>query len=404
MNVAETSPRDALAGTRRLVVKLGTAVVTQPEGGLALGRLGMLIEEVGALRARGVEVILVTSGAVGLGRGRIRRERLAKEGLPKLRTAHTERPQTTLDKQVAAAVGQGALMAFYDGLLRQVGLIGAQVLLTEEDFYHRPRFVSLSATLERLLEIGALPIVNENDTVATAELREDEQRVFGDNDRLSALVAAGLGADALLILSNVDGVHTGPPGSLGSDRISAFVSGQEDALQFGKPSAQGRGGMQSKVASALVAANCGVHVVVASGLTAGVIGSSLAGEDVGTFFPAREGLSRKQGWLAYATLPAGNLVVNAGAARALMERGASLLLPGLVSVNGRFSPGEVVSVFTEAGAEIARGISEFASQDLIQRMHEQTPASPSQEGATSRIAPVLHRDRIVLLPLDEGPI
>ncbi|MEL6346939.1 MAG: glutamate 5-kinase [Myxococcota bacterium] len=363
--------RRSLAGARRVVVKVGTAVVSGPQGQLALGRIGHLMEDLRALSQDGREVLLVSSGAVGLGAGRL---------------GWTAPPKRVVDRQACAAIGQVALMSLYDAMLGQLGRRAAQVLLTQDDFLQRQRYLNVQATLERLLALGVLPIINENDTVSTAELAVGRDEVFGDNDRLSALVSAGLGADLLVLLTSVDGVYTAPPASPGAKRISRYAP--DETIHFGEGSAWGRGGMQAKLAATQVAIQCGTPVVIASGMAGGVLQRVIAGEDVGTIFPARRQHNRRRQWLAFATAPAGRLMVNDGARRALTERNASLLAIGVQDVLGSFDAGAVVSVCTADGSEFARGWSDQSANEIQERI-----ASPGD----GRSRPIIHRDRIVIL-------
>jgi glutamate 5-kinase len=360
-------PRATLAQARRVVVKVGTGVVARPDGGLALGRVGALVEELTALRARGVDVLLVSSGAVGLGAARL---------------GFTRRPEGVVDRQACAAAGQGALVAFYDGLFQRLGGTCAQVLLTEEDFHYRQRFNNLTATLERLLELGAVPVLNENDTLSTAELALEKGAVFGDNDRLGALVSVYLHADALIILSDVDAVYTRPPGSPGAERISTWTG--DTTFEEGAASALGRGGMGSKIAAARLAARAGVPAVITSGDTPSGLSRLLQGEELGTLFPAETGLARRKAWLAFATAPAGEISVNAGARQALVERGASLLSVGIAAVSGEFAAGAVVRI-TQDGAEIARGVAARSADQLR-----------AEVGSPARGRPAVHRDHLVI--------
>ncbi len=362
--------RQALTRSKRIVVKVGTAVVTRDQGGLALGRLGALVEQILDLRNAGHEVLLVSSGSVGLGAQRLGFE---------------QRPDDVVERQACAAAGQGALVALYDTLCRQAGFHAAQVLLTDDDFLHRPRYLNLSATLERLLQLGALPIINENDTVSTAELALDQQMVFGDNDRLSALVAAGLDADLLVILSDVDGLHTKHPSEAGSERIAVF----EPAASFEIGSAGStwsRGGMGAKLEAVRIANNAGVHVVIASGMRVDSLVAAVSGGDVGTVFPAAAVGNKRQRWLAYATRPVGRVWVNAGARSAMVDRNASLLPVGVESIEGEFERGAVVSVRTQQGGEFARGIVRMSSSEARGVL-----------GGDERGKPMVHRDDIVIL-------
>lgn len=364
--------RADLRASRRIVVKVGTAVVSGP-GGLALGRLGALVEQIHRLRQEGRQVLLVSSGAVGLGARALGFER---------------RPTAVIDRQACASAGQSRLMGFYETLFGAVGERCAQVLLTEEDFHNRRRYVNLAATLDRLLTLGAIPVINENDTVSTAELALSGGAVFGDNDRLSALVASGMEADLLALLTDVDGLYTRPPGEPGAERIPVFDAAAEVVL--GAVSAGGRGGMASKIASARVGATSGVHTVIAAGADPSVLSRIVAGEDVGTWFPAVEGMNHRRRWLAYATVPEGRLRVNAGAREALVQRQASLLAPGVVEVDGRFGEGAVVSLCDEAGVEFGRGICD-RSADAVR-----AAVSAGRRGKA-----LVHRDNVVILA-EEG--
>jgi glutamate 5-kinase len=356
--------RQTLETARRVVVKVGTSVVTQPNGTLAVGRLGHLMEQLAALRNHDREVILVTSGAIGVGARRL--------GLT---------PSNLQDRQAAATAGQAALMAFYDELGRRLNMPTAQVLLIEADFRSRRRYNNLSANLERLLELRALPIINENDSVSTAGLDPSRIRVFGDNDRLAALVAAGTGADVLLLLTNVEGVRDRPDGQ----RIPHLTP--DDVVSFGPPGRGGTGGMEAKVAAAQIAARAGVATVIASGSTPGVVRDVLAGRDVGTLFEPSPQHNRRRRWLAYATAPTHRVHVNAGAYAALVERGGSLLAVGATQVEGEFLAGAVVAVVAPDGEVFAHGIAGCSS--------ESARAALGQSGH----APLVHRDDIVLLDL-----
>lgn len=365
-------PRAALAAGRRIVVKVGTAVVARPDGRLALGRIAHLVEQLHALQAAGRQVVLVSSGAVGLGAERLGFDRP---------------PTAVVDRQACAAAGQGALVATYDTLLGRLGGRCAQVLLTEEDFHVRRRHVNLAATLDRLLGLGVLPIVNENDTVSTAEIALHGPTVFGDNDRLGALVAAGIGADALVLLTDVDGVYDRPPAEPGAQRLSVW-SGED--VRLGTASSLGRGGMGAKLASAGVAARAGVPVVVASGHDPTVLGRLFAGEDVGTVVPATGTMSSKRRWLAFASAPQGRLSVNDGARRALIEEGASLLAIGVDAVDGAWDAGAIVSIVDARGEEFARGRCDRSAEDLRALLARGAPRGRA----------LVHRDHVVLF--EEG--
>lgn len=342
---------------RRVVIKLGTAVLMRDDGSPALSRFYSFIESIADLKRAGREVLLVSSGAVGLGAQQL--------NLPR-------KPQLLPLRQACAAVGQGRLMALYADGFDRLGVTTAQLLLTEEDFSNRQRYLNLSGTLARLLELGALPIINENDTVSTAELESEEAspqvRVnFGDNDKLSALVASKTGAELLVILTDVDGLYTAEPSSADA-RLIPFVSEITPEIEglaraASDSSKVGRGGIGTKIEAARIAAHSGCATVIAGGKLPAIITRIFAGEAVGTFFQPQPGLPGKRRWIAYATTVKAALVVNQGARRALVEGKASLLAAGVTAVRGAFERGDVVSVLDEHEQEFARGIVNYSSDE-----------------------------------------
>ncbi|WLT30539.1 glutamate 5-kinase [Geothrix sp. PMB-07] len=277
------NPRASVPAARRIIVKLGTQVVVDTDGRPALSRLYGLMESVAALRQRGAQPLLVSSGAVGL-------------GARQLGLQPRDRPLALAQKQACAAVGQGQLMALYQEGFARLGLCAAQVLLTEDDFSDPLRHLNLRHTLETLLELGAIPVLNENDTVSTLELERPDpgpdpgpRPIFSDNDHLSALVAAHLEADLLILLSDVSALHTEDPGQNPSAAPLAWVPfGADLPVNLAGTSPGGRGGMASKVAAARQAAQAGVPVALASGLVPRILDQILAGEAVGTFFQCAE--------------------------------------------------------------------------------------------------------------------
>jgi glutamate 5-kinase len=343
---------------KRIVIKLGTAVLMREDGVLALSRFYSFVESIAALKKSGREVLLVSSGAVGLGI-----ERLGLES----------RSQPLPVKQACAAVGQGRLMWLYSDAFERLGVIAAQVLLTEEDFSNRRRYLNLRTTILKLLELGTVPVINENDTVSTAELESLESSSlrkvnFGDNDKLSALVASKIDADLLLILTDVDGIYTAGPGTAGSELVevvgdSSQLDGVVQASDWSRGSSLGRGGIRSKLEAAKTATHSGSAVVVAGGKLPLIVDRIFEGESIGTFFLPRTGLSGKQRWIAFATTVNAALVINDGARRALIDRKASLLAAGVVEVRGDFDRGDVVSVVDEQDREFARGIVNYSSQE-----------------------------------------
>jgi glutamate 5-kinase len=344
MTAAET--RTALTGARRVVVKVGTAVLTDAQAGLCRPRLNAIVQALAAAHQGDREVLLVSSGAVGLGRAML--------GLD-------AGPRDLATRQACAAVGQGRLMALYaDGLLSH-GVQTGQVLLTQADFDDRLRYLNLRSTLTALMRRSVLPVINENDAVSTEELAFEEgaaRPVFGDNDMLSALVAAKLSADLLLLLTDVDGVYDRDPRQ---DPLASPIrtwDGQRPAevAAHAGASSLGRGGMRSKIDAACVAASAGCQVVVASGLDPENISRVLAGEVVGTWFPASGEMAARDRWIAFAAPVRGTLHLDAGAVDALRHRGASLLAAGVTGIEGSFQAGDVVALMAPDGGELGRGI------------------------------------------------
>lgn len=371
--------RPELDEARRVVVKLGTWVLTSAEGEIASARLEDLVSQCAWLvKEAGKKVILVSSGAVGLGRSALGLEKLS--GLT--------------DKQACAAVGQSLLMREYHVLFSRHGLTAGQILVTADDFAERQRYLSLRDTFERLLSWGVIPIVNENDPVSTMELREDQRtHSFGDNDLLSALVASKLGADVLLILTNVDGVFDSNPDKNPDarriERLEDFEALRR--LNLKGQSAYGRGGVNSKIEAARLASFGGVNTIIASGL----VGSAILGS-AGTLVPSRIRLPDRKRWIGLSSGFGGVIEVNAGAAEALTRRNASLLPSGITAVRGSFRANEVVSIETTQGREIGRGIVWFSSVDIarIQGCHSSEIASRLGEVPHEE---VIHRDHLVIL-------
>ncbi|MCP3957293.1 MAG: glutamate 5-kinase [bacterium] len=340
------SARPDVAAARRVVLKLGTRVLTHENGTLALARLFAVVEAAAELRRSGREVLLVSSGAVGLGKEALRLGRM---------------PEELNERQACAAVGQTRLMGLYDGGFSRLGLLCGQVLLSPGDFDDRVRYLNLRSTLSALLRRGVVPVINENDAVSTEELAyvEGEGRpIFGDNDRLSALVATKLDADLLVLLTDVEGLFDRDPKRHDGARLLARVDDPDEpaAAAGGRGSEVGRGGMRSKVEAAAVAARGGCHAVIASGLEPGVLGRVLAGDDLGSWFPAKRALGARRRWIAHAVAPRGALELDAGAVEALRRRGASLLAAGVVRIEGDFEEGDVVELRGPGDSAVGRGI------------------------------------------------
>jgi glutamate 5-kinase len=371
--------RASLAQTRRLVVKLGTNVIMRSDGLPALSRLYGILESVATLKQQGKEVLLVSSGAIGLGA-----QQLNLPGKPKL----------LAEKQACAAVGQGRLMALYQEGFARLGLVAAQVLLTEYDFTNRERYLNLRATLDRLLELGVVPIINENDTVSTAELESRmafrSTPVFGDNDKLSALVASGVDADTLLILSDVDGLFTGNPHKDPSAKLIPVVPALTQSIEAcaDGQSARGRGGMASKLAAVRVATQAGARVVIANGAADGILDRVLSGQEVGTLFEPGKRLKGRKRWVAHASQLSGRLRVNQGAQEALRGGRASLLSAGVVALEGDFQMDDVVAIADEQGRDFARGVVTLDRSGADQTLN-QKPAVAART--------LVSRDTLVLL-------
>ncbi len=356
--------REILKSAARLVVKLGTGVLTDSRKQIDPAQLEQLVAQVAALKKAGQEVVLVTSGAVGAGMGAL---------------GYESRPANLAEKQACAAVGQSRLMAMYDKLFAQHKLVVAQVLLTHEDLEHHERHLNARNTLVTLLGRGVVPIINENDAVSGTEIK------FGDNDKLSALVASLLPADLLVILTTVDGVieNFGQPNSKTISVIEQIDAAVED-MAGGTTSETAVGGMASKVQAAKIVVRSGIPLVIASGKKSGVLAQVLAGEDEGTLFVAQP--TRLQGrkrWIAFFHHPKGALFVDDGAKKALREAGKSLLPPGVARCEGDFAADDVVRICDLDGTEFARGIAKFSAEEIRAKTHARVE--------------LVHRDDMVIL-------
>jgi glutamate 5-kinase len=351
--MAEIEARSKLKAARRIVIKLGTSTVTDAQGGVCAERVEPIVSGIARLMTEGRQVMLVSSGAVGLGRSLL--------GL------HVSRLKDMAVKQACAAAGQSLLMESYKQRFDALGQKVAQVLLTEEDFSHWGRYSNLRRTMERLLGFGVLPIVNENDTVSTAELEivsGARQAAFSDNDRLAALVMSGMEADALVLLTNVDGFLR-KRGGAKQAALETFVERitPEIKAEAAGPSESGRGGMTTKMEAAEIAMNCGGVALIASGAQADTLERAFAGQQTGTVFAPATRMRGKRRWLAYAAGVRGRVVVDAGAQKAITAGKASLLNSGVVRVEREFSPMDVVSIRDLDGREFARGIAACGSRE-----------------------------------------
>jgi glutamate 5-kinase len=373
-----------LIEARRVVVKVGSALLVDSRTGrLNRAWLKSLIDDLLRLRRRGQQVILVSSGAVALGRRHL--------GLP-------AGPMRLQESQAAAAVGQIRLAHAYKELLEAVGVTVAQVLLTLEDSEQRPRYLNARATLEALLDLGAIPVINENDTVATAELR------YGDNDRLAARVAQMTSADCLVLLSDIDGLYTSDPNR---DARAQFVervmkiTPQIAAMAGGASSAVGSGGMATKIAAARIAVSAGCHLCIASGRQRRPLRRIEAGARCTWFFPGSTPLAARKQWIAGTLRPAGAMHIDAGALRALRS-GKSLLPAGVTGTVGRFDCGDTVSILAADGVEVARGIVAYSDSDAARIIGRQSSEIEAVLGFRGR-EELIHRDDMVILQRECEP-
>lgn len=365
--------RHDIATARRIVVKIGSSSITDAAGHLDAAHMNALVDAIAAARASGKEVVVVSSGAVAAG--------LEPLGL-------TRRPRDLASQQAAASVGQGLLLARYTSLFASHGLRVGQVLLTVEDIARKASYANAQRTFTRLLELGVVPVVNENDTVATNELR------FGDNDRMAALVAHVVEADALFLLSDVDALYTDHPERPGARRIVDVPEVEDlmvDTSHGG--AAVGTGGMTTKLEAAKIATHAGVTVVLAS---ADAVAPALAGEPVGTYFhQSGRRRSRRLLWLAYASQVAGEVRLDAGAVRAVVERNASLLPAGVTGFSGDFHAGDPIRMVDPDGGLVGHGLSSYDAADLPSIIGRSTRDLVAERGEGFD-RELVHRDALIL--------
>ena len=366
--------QEVISRAHTVVIKVGTNVLTDSAGHLDRVRIQSLADQLHRIRSGGRKVVLVSSGAIGAGIGKL--------GLGK-------RPTDLPHLQACAAVGQSALMQLYQACLAPHGVHTAQILLTAGDFDSRPRYLNVRNTILTLFEYHALPIINENDTVAVAEIK------FGDNDHLAAMVTNLLRAPLLVLLTNVDGLYAVDPRTNPAAELQHTVSSIDESvtdMAGSSKSVLGTGGMRSKLRAARLATAAGESVVMANGATDGILDRVFAAEPVGTLFlPHGQDVPAWKRWLGYTARPKGKLVVDSGARRAVVEQGKSLLPVGVTAVEGDFRKGDVVSVCDEAGREIARGLSNYSSADA-----ERFRGRPSERPGATPYPELVHRDNLVV--------
>ncbi len=369
--------REQLASAKRIVIKVGSSTLTGSAGSaLDETSVNALADVIAHLRSQGKEVVLVSSGAIAAG--------LAPLGL-------TTRPKDLATQQAAASVGQGLLVARYTESFKRHNVIASQVLLTIEDVIRRSHYQNAQRTLFRLLQLGVVPIINENDSVGTQEIR------MGDNDRLAALVSHLIGADLLVLVSDIDALYDAPPSQAGAKRVAevASVKSLTDVEVGGVgASGVGSGGMVTKIEAARIATGAGITMLLTN---LAKVADALAGGDVGTIFqPVHDRKPSRLLWLEHASTPQGRLTLDDGAATAVLERGVSLLPAGVTSVTGEFSAGDTVELVTTKGLVIARGLVAFDSDEIPQMLGKSTKDIAALLGAEYE-RELVHRDDLVLL-------
>ena len=344
--MTEHQKRIALAQAKRIVVKVGSALLSQPKGGLATERIHHICEQINYLLEKGVQVVLVSSGAVSAGMGKL--------GL-------STRPTELHDLQAAAAVGQMGLVEVYERGFSTYDRKTAMILLTHEDLANRQRYLNARATLTRILDMGVVPIINENDTVATEEIR------FGDNDTLASLVVNLLQADLMVILTDTDGLHEEDPKSNPQAPLVSMIEVNDtrlDAMVTSTSGHFGRGGMLTKLAAARRAARSGAHTLIASGEMDNVLTKCIQGEDIGSLLVASvTPMDARKGWIAGQLKAKGDLLLDAGASNMIREKGVSLLPVGVTGLDGKFSRGDVVRCVDPSGTVFAQGLVNYDSDE-----------------------------------------
>ena len=370
--------REALAGARRVVVKIGSALLTNDGRGLDETAIGGWVDQIAALHRRGIEVVLVSSGAVAAGM---------------VRLGWQARPSAVHELQAAAAVGQNGLTECYEGHFARHGLLTAQVLLTHDDLSNRKRYLNARSALRTLVDLRVVPVINENDTVVTDEIR------FGDNDTLGALVANLLEADALIILTDQEGLFDADPRSNPEARMVHEGRADDPALAAvaGGGGALGRGGMVTKIRAAHLAARSGAFTAIASGRQPEVLTRLMAGERLGTLLrPDQAPIAARKRWLAGQLQVRGTLTLDAGAVKVLRESGSSLLAVGVKAVAGQFRRGDMVLCLDEAGERVAKGLVNYGADDAARLLGK--PSHQIEAILGFMEAPeLIHRDNLVVL-------
>ena len=382
--MAQDARLDITKKLRRIVVKVGSSSLTQPSGELDPFCMSKVVFEIVKVIESGIEVVLVSSGAVAAGTGRL--------GLK-------DKPRLMPEKQAAAAVGQGVLLHTYEQLFNQYGKVVGQILLTRGDFAIRKRYLNARNTLSSLLKFGVVPIVNENDTVAVDEIR------VGDNDRLSALVACLVDSDLLVILSDIEGVYSSDPRTDCKAELIPVIEDLElgkdvidgNAGDGGTGSKFGTGGMRSKFHAARIVTSSGIPMVIANTSQPSILQRIVSGEQIGTLFlPGDHKLHTKKRWIGFGSDTEGKVYVDAGAEEAVVNRGKSLLASGVIKAEGPFESGSVVAVVGEGGREIARGIVSFSSEEIekVKGIHSE---EIEEILGYKKVTTIIHRDNLTVI-------
>ena len=372
--------KDLLGRVRKVVVKIGTAALSDDSGGLDERRITRLANQIHALRERGLQVVIVSSGAIGAGINEL---------------ALASRPRKLPELQACAAVGQGRLTAIYDKCFRKKGYHAAQMLLTRDDFHQRRRYLNASNTIHALLDYGAVPLINENDTISVEEI----ELTFSDNDILAALVTNLLDADALIVLTVEDGLYENADAPVKERRVRPLVDKVTDDIRSMATSARSRGGaggMASKIEAADMVTAAGNLVLIANAGEDRVLERLFDGETLGTLFlPAKRRMKSRKRWLRFGSRSMGRVIVDAGARRALAERGKSLLPSGVLRVEGSFARGDLVSICDEDNREFARGLINYNAEDMKKIAGKKTAALRRILGHAP-YDETIHRDHMVL--------
>lgn len=368
-----------LKNLRRVIVKVGSSSLTHASGKLNLDRMSGIVSDIVEVIHSGTEVVLVSSGAVAAGMGRL--------GL-------ADKPETIPEKQAAAAVGQGILVHTYEQLFARYGKVVAQVLLTRTDISMRNRYLNARNTLTTLLKFGVIPIINENDTVAVEEIK------LGDNDRLSALAACLVDSDLLVILSDIDGVYSCDPKTNNNAYLISTIedlSPEVDLIAGCSVSKFGTGGMATKFQAARIVTSSGIPMVIANASHAGILQKIVNGEEVGTLFlPGRHRLHTKKRWIGFGSNIEGRIIVDPGAERAIIDGGKSLLPSGVLQTEGLFEVGSVVSIIGQDGREIARGIVHYSAPDIEKIKGRHTEDIEKILGFKT-FTEIIHRDNLTVI-------